>query len=164
MAADDLHRDNPIQHHDDPLQILWEDSAAMVVNKPSGLLTQGAAGVPSLETILRAQVASKCEANSPYLAFAHRIDRPVSGALLIAKNVRAARRFGAQFQSRKIGKCYLAIVVAHSNRRRIPGSIGCENCQRGRLLKSSMHRIRTPSEPYCTIRRSRQALTNSETR
>jgi len=88
------------------LEILWQDNLALVVNKPAGLLTQAPAEIESLESRLRALPNL-----GTYLAFAHRIDRPVSGAVLIARNVRAARRFGEQFQSRKIGKTYLAIVA-----------------------------------------------------
>lgn len=100
------------------IPILWEDTSAMVVAKPAGLLTQGARGVPSLETHLRAQLRERVASrdggetqSEPYMAFAHRIDRPVSGVLLVARNVRAARRFGEQFQSRKVGKQYMAICA-----------------------------------------------------
>ncbi|XZE53273.1 RluA family pseudouridine synthase [Planctomycetaceae bacterium SH139] len=88
------------------IEILWQDNLALVVNKPAGLLTQAPAEIASLESRLRALPNL-----GTYLAFAHRIDRPVSGAVLVARNVRAARRFGEQFQSRKIGKTYLAIVA-----------------------------------------------------
>jgi 23S rRNA pseudouridine1911/1915/1917 synthase len=92
------------------IEILWEDNAAMVVNKPAGCPTQAARSLESVETRLRAQLAARPNAPAvPYLALAHRLDRPVSGALLVARNIRAARRFGGQFQSRKVGKCYLAI-------------------------------------------------------
>ncbi len=95
-------------------RILWEDTTAMVINKPACLLTQAAQGIDSLERrvdhFLRArQSDSGVTTTRPYFAFPHRLDRPVSGAILVARNVRAARRFGEQFQSRKIGKTYWAV-------------------------------------------------------
>ena len=95
-------------------RILWEDSTAMVVNKPTGLLTQAASGIDSLECridrFLRDRLRDSGDTSTrPYFAFPHRLDRPVSGAILVARNVRAARRFGEQFQSRKIGKTYWAV-------------------------------------------------------
>ncbi|WP_164100986.1 RluA family pseudouridine synthase [Candidatus Laterigemmans baculatus] len=94
------------------MRILWEDSSALVVCKPAGLLTQGAAGIETLETKLRAFLKERdSHPGEPYIGLPHRIDRPVSGAVLVARNIRATRRFGGQFQSRKIGKSYLALVA-----------------------------------------------------
>lgn len=94
------------------MRILWEDSSALVVAKPAGILTQGARGIETLETRLRAFLKERDDhPGEPYIGLPHRIDRPVSGAVLVARNIRATRRFGAQFQSRKIGKSYMAIVA-----------------------------------------------------
>jgi 23S rRNA pseudouridine1911/1915/1917 synthase len=95
------------------IEILWEESSALVVNKPAGMLTQGAAGITSVETSLREFLKRRDSHPAvPYLGLPHRIDRPVSGALLVARNVRATRRFGGQFQSRKIGKKYWALIAS----------------------------------------------------
>lgn len=45
-----------------------------------------------------------------YLGLLHRIDRPVGGALLLAKTSKAAIRLSEQFQTRKVKKTYLAIT------------------------------------------------------
>lgn len=93
------------------MEILWEDPTCLVVNKPAGLLTQGASGIETLETRLREFLRQRDHhPGEPYIAFPHRIDRPVSGTLLVARNVRAVQRFGGQFQSRKIGKVYWALA------------------------------------------------------
>lgn len=97
-----------------PVEILWEESTALVVNKPAGILTQGAAGIDTLETRLRNFLKVRDQhSGSPYVGLPHRIDRPVSGALLVARNLRAVQRFGAQFQSRKIEKIYWAMTSGH---------------------------------------------------
>lgn len=94
------------------MRILWEDPSALVVCKPAGILTQGAPGIETLETRLREFLKHRDHhPGEPYVGLPHRIDRPVSGAVLVARNIRATRRFGAQFQSRKIGKSYLAVVA-----------------------------------------------------
>jgi RluA family pseudouridine synthase len=45
-----------------------------------------------------------------YLVVLHRLDRPVSGALALARHVRAARRVAEQFEGRTVKKTYWAIV------------------------------------------------------
>ncbi len=91
-------------------RILWEDSWCLVANKPSGMLTQGAPGIPTFESELREFIRERDgHAGQPYLALPHRLDRPVSGVMLAAKNVRATKRFGDQFATRKIEKRYLAV-------------------------------------------------------
>lgn len=111
-----------------PIEILWEESAALVVNKPAGILTQGAAGIDTVETRLRNFLKQRdSHQGQPYVGLPHRIDRPVSGTLLVARNLRAVQRFGAQFQSRKIEKVYWAMTgggldaVAGSNVREHEG-------------------------------------------
>lgn len=46
-----------------------------------------------------------------YLAVPHRLDRPVSGAMVFAKHVRAARRLSEQFEDRRVSKIYWACVA-----------------------------------------------------
>jgi len=89
------------------IKILWDGSAAIVVHKPAGIATQAADGIESLETLLRTQLAERTD----YLAFPHRLDRPVSGVLLVATRKRAARLLSDQFASRKVTKTYLAWVT-----------------------------------------------------
>jgi 23S rRNA pseudouridine1911/1915/1917 synthase len=92
-------------------ELIYEAGPCLAVVKPGGLLTQAAPGIDNLETRLRTYL--KTRDNKPgniYLAIVHRLDRPVSGLLLFARNVRAARRLAEQFQSRTVEKRYWAIV------------------------------------------------------
>jgi 23S rRNA-/tRNA-specific pseudouridylate synthase len=89
------------------IKILWDGNAALVVHKPAGIATQAANGIKSLETVLRTQLAERTD----YLAFPHRLDRPVSGVILVATRKRAARLLSDQFASRKVIKTYLAWVT-----------------------------------------------------
>lgn len=94
-----------------PPDILLEDGAVFVMNKPGGLLTQGPPGIDSLE--LRTKHFLKVRDQKPgkvYLGVPHRLDRPVSGVITVVKNVRAAQRISAQIRDHKVTKTYWAIV------------------------------------------------------
>jgi 23S rRNA pseudouridine1911/1915/1917 synthase len=91
--------------------ILLEDGAVFVMNKPGGLLTQGPPGIDSLE--LRTKHFLKVRDQKPgkvYLGVPHRLDRPVSGAITVVKNVRAAQRISRQLEERTVTKTYWAVV------------------------------------------------------
>lgn len=56
-----------------------------------------------------------------YLGAPHRLDRPVSGALIFARHVRAAQRIAAQFEAHTVRKLYVALVEGASN---LSGDVG----------------------------------------
>lgn len=92
-------------------QLLYEDGPCLVVGKPGGLLTQGPPGIDSLE--VRVKQFLKQRDNKPgkvYLGVPHRLDRPASGALVLGRHVRAARRLSEQFSGRTIEKVYWVLV------------------------------------------------------
>src|SRR5947209_11820351 len=94
----------------DPL-ILFEDNHCLAVAKPAPLATQAPAGVPSLEAwakdYLRARYAKP---GNVYLGVPHRLDRPVSGVVLFARNSKAAARLAEQFQKHQVTKVYWAVT------------------------------------------------------
>lgn len=95
------------------LQILCEDGPVLAVNKPAGLLTQGAVygNPPSVETLVKAYLKRQYgKPGNVYLGVPHRLDRPVSGVLLFARNSKAAARLSEQFHDRKVRKTYWALV------------------------------------------------------
>jgi 23S rRNA pseudouridine1911/1915/1917 synthase len=95
----------------DAVEILYEEGPCLVVNKPSGLLTQSPPGIDSLEN--RIKEFLKVRDHKPgkvYLGVPHRLDRPASGAMVFAKHVRAARRLAEQFEARVVRKRYWACV------------------------------------------------------
>ena len=96
-----------------PLDILYDDGPVLVVNKPAGLLTQAPAGIDSLEVrvkeFFRQREGKPADADI-YLGLPHRLDRPVSGAIVLARHVRAAQRLSAQFENRTVSKSYWAFV------------------------------------------------------
>jgi RluA family pseudouridine synthase len=93
------------------LEILHDSGPVLVVNKPAGLLTQAAAGIDSLEVRVKDFYRQReGKEGNIYLGLPHRLDRPVSGAIVFARHVRAARRLAAQFEDRTVTKVYWALV------------------------------------------------------
>ena len=86
------------------LKILWRGSNAIAVEKPAGLATQAALPNESVESCLREQLESK------YVAMVHRLDRPVTGVLLVATTKAAARVLSEQFAARRVQKMYVGCV------------------------------------------------------
>jgi RluA family pseudouridine synthase len=93
------------------IELLLDQPPCLVVNKPCGLLTQSPPGIDSLEDRVRAFEKQRLaiEGNI-YLGVPHRLDRPASGAIVFARNIRATRRLGEQFARRCVEKTYWAMV------------------------------------------------------
>lgn len=87
--------------------ILRERAGVIAVAKPAGLATQAPPGIPSVESWLRQRLQG--ESRGGYLGVPHRLDRAVSGVLLLAATPRAARKLSRQFERREIRKAYLAV-------------------------------------------------------
>lgn len=93
------------------IPIVAEESHYLLINKPAGLFSQAANEIDSVERRLIRQLKQRDQhPGVPFVGLPHRLDRGTSGIMLIAKNQRALKRFGQQFQSRKVGKFYLAVV------------------------------------------------------
>jgi 23S rRNA pseudouridine1911/1915/1917 synthase len=99
----------------EPLVVLFEDNHCLAVSKPAALLTQGVPpGIPTLEALVKAYLKERYKkSGNVYLGIPHRLDRPVSGVVLFARNTKAARRLAEQFQKRQVDKVYWALVEGH---------------------------------------------------
>ncbi len=94
------------------IDILFEDNHCLAVNKPTGIQTQGVpGGTLSLETRVRDYLREKYNKRGRvYLGIPHRLDRPVSGVILFAKQTKSAQRLAEQFNNRQVTKIYWALV------------------------------------------------------
>ena len=89
-------------------RILYRDADVMVLDKPSGLATQGGKGIAThLDGMLDALQFEAAE--RPRLV--HRLDRDTSGVLVLARNAHAAAKLAAAFRGRDIQKLYWALVA-----------------------------------------------------
>jgi 23S rRNA pseudouridine1911/1915/1917 synthase len=93
------------------LDVLYDNGPVLVVNKPAGLLTQAPTGIDSLEVRVKAFYREReGKEGNIYLGLPHRLDRPVTGAIVFARHVRAAERISTQFENRTVTKVYWAVV------------------------------------------------------
>ena len=99
-----------------PLDILYEDSYLLVVNKPAGLVVHPGAGNPNgtLVNALLHHLQSLPEGDDPHRpGIVHRLDKETSGAIVIAKTEEMHRKLTDLFASRNIEKRYEAIVIGN---------------------------------------------------
>lgn len=90
---------------------IYEDNHILIVDKPSGLLTQGdRTGDPNLFDMVKEHL--KVKYNKPgnvYLGLINRLDRPVGGLVLLAKSSKAAERLHLMMLKGEIKKSYLVL-------------------------------------------------------
>jgi tRNA pseudouridine32 synthase/23S rRNA pseudouridine746 synthase/23S rRNA pseudouridine1911/1915/1917 synthase len=93
------------------MEILVRDEQLLVIDKPSGVLAQpDHSGDPDVLTKGKAIVADREGVKDPFLGLVHRLDRPTSGVMVLARTSSAARRLSKQFRERTAEKTYLALV------------------------------------------------------
>jgi 23S rRNA pseudouridine1911/1915/1917 synthase len=104
-------------------EVLHEGGGVLAVAKPAGLPTQAPPGIDSLESLVRMRlfgqrfaeaIAAGDRVRHPggFLGVPHRLDRPVSGVVLLATTPRAARQLSRQFERRQVAKTYRTFVAA----------------------------------------------------
>ena len=88
-------------------EIVFEDSALLIVNKPAGMLSvPGKVAIDSVERRLRQRLP---DSQNPNL-LVHRLDQATSGLLLAAKNAQVHKHLQQQFEHRHIDKRYSALL------------------------------------------------------
>jgi 23S rRNA pseudouridine1911/1915/1917 synthase len=94
------------------LDILLEDGPLLAINKPPGIITQGAPrGVEGLVDLARSYLKRKYDKpGNVYLGIPHRLDRPVSGVVIFSRNSKCAARLAEQFAQRQVRKVYWACL------------------------------------------------------
>ena len=100
-----------------PKDILYEDNHILIVNKHCGELVQpDRESDEALENDIKAMI--KVRDHKPgdvFLGVVHRIDRPVSGAVVFAKTSKALTRLNEMIRSGEIHKTYWAITESTPN-------------------------------------------------
>lgn len=102
---------------DIPLDVVYEDSDVIVVNKPVGMVVHPAAGHPdgTLVNALLHHCAGSLSGVGGQLrpGIVHRIDRDTSGLIIAAKNDMAHLSLSEQLQDHSLARTYEAIVVGN---------------------------------------------------
>lgn len=93
-------------------EILYEDNHLIAVNKPGGLLVQGdKTGDKPLVELLKEYIKEKYDKpGNVFLGVVHRLDRPTSGVVIMARTSKALQRMNQLFANRSLSKEYWAII------------------------------------------------------
>ena len=94
------------------MQVLYEDNHIIIVSKLSGEIVQGdKTGDVPLSDIVAAYLKEKySKPGNVFVGVPHRLDRPVSGLVVLAKTSKALSRLNEMFRVGSVDKRYLAIV------------------------------------------------------
>ena len=113
-VEDIIPREIELKAQDIPLDIIYEDSDIIVVNKPKGMVVHPANGNPD-GTLVNA-VMNICKDSLSGIGgeirpgIVHRLDKDTSGLLIVAKNDKAHINLSEQIKNREITKKYIALV------------------------------------------------------
>ena len=139
LMLDRPRHDTSIEPEDIPLDVVYEDSQLMVVNKPAGLVVHPGVGnftgtlVNALAWHLRD--VEGYDPNDPEVGLVHRIDKDTSGLLVVAKTPDAKTKLGLQFFNKTTHRSYNALVWGNvkDDEGRIEGNIGRDPKDRLRM-------------------------------
>lgn len=128
-----------LKAQDIPVEIIYEDSDIIVVNKPKGMVVHPANGNPD-GTLVNA-IMNICKDSLSGIGgeirpgIVHRIDKDTSGLLIIAKNDKAHINLSEQIKNREITKKYVALVrgVIKENNATIDMPIGRSDKDRKKM-------------------------------
>jgi 23S rRNA pseudouridine1911/1915/1917 synthase len=143
-----------------PLDIVYEDSDLIIVNKPAGMIVHIGAGVKS-GTLVNALLYHLGGAGRLSLTggesrpgIVHRLDRMTSGLVIVAKNDFTHRALAGQFKSRQVKKTYLLLVHgrARSESGEIARPVGRDPRRRVRMKAGGL-RPREAVTGYRVLRR-----------
>ncbi|MCR4676451.1 MAG: RluA family pseudouridine synthase [Sphaerochaetaceae bacterium] len=106
-----------IEPQDLPLEVLYEDSSMLVINKAQGMVVHPGAGNINGTVVnalayrygekLISEMADECDIARPGIV--HRLDKDTSGVLVIALTAKAHENLAMQFQNREVSKRYTAL-------------------------------------------------------
>ena len=105
--------DNTIPPEDIPLDILFEDDAFVVINKPAGLIVHPGRGryTGTLTGALQFHFDSLSDiAGLHRPGIVHRLDRDTSGVIVVAKDNQVHAKLSRQFEQRTVKKQYVALI------------------------------------------------------
>ena len=94
------------------IEIVYEDKDIFVIYKPSGIATQtNRLGEADVVSELKNHIfKSEKTNNEPYIGLIHRLDQPVEGLIVVAKNTESAKKMSQQLEKNELNKYYIALV------------------------------------------------------
>ena len=139
LVEDVIAKEIELKAQDIPIEIIYEDTDIIVVNKPKGMVVHPANGNPD-GTLVNA-IMNICKDSLSGIGgeirpgIVHRIDKDTSGLLIIAKNDKAHINLSEQIKNREITKKYVALVrgVIKENNATIDMPIGRSDKDRKKM-------------------------------
>ena len=118
-------------------RILYEDNHILIVNKKVGEIVQGdkTSDEPLTETYKAFIAMRDSKPGQVFMGLPHRLDRPVSGIVVLAKTSKALERLNAMFRDGNVTKVYWALVCH-------------EPVQKERLLEGMLWRNEKQNKSY----------------
>ena len=125
---------------DIPLEVVYEDSSIIVINKPPGLVVHPAAGNWT-GTLLNGLLYRYPELKSlPRAGIVHRLDKDTSGLMVVARTPQAQTALVKQLQERTVGRRYLAWVWGEApSQGKVLASVGRDQRDRLKMAAGSPH-------------------------
>lgn len=127
-----------------PLDIVYEDDAVIVINKPAGMVVHPAPGNPD-KTLVNA-LLYHCHDLSGIggvlrPGIVHRLDKDTSGLIVAAKSDEVHRQLSAQFEKHDVHKKYLALVWGNvkGDHGEIAAAVGRHPVNRKKMSTKSRH-------------------------
>lgn len=144
--------------HDIPFEVVWEDDAILVVNKPAGLVVHPAAGHWD-DTLLNGLLYRyPALALLPRAGIVHRLDRDTTGLMVVAKTLHAQTALVRQLQERSVKREYWALLRGNApDRTLIDRSIGRDPRNPLRFAVDVPGSMRSARTHLATIDRSKKA-------
>ncbi len=149
-----------IEPVDQDLEILYEDKACMVLNKPAGIAVHPGAGMDDGEVTLLSGIAYLFEKQklpfSEQSVLVHRLDRETTGCILIAKTPAAHIALQKQFETRTVKKLYLALVagIPEHPTAKIDSPIGRSQTDRTKMSVRGVSGVREAQTTYRVLESS----------
>ena len=139
-----------------PLDIIFENEAVIVVNKPAGMVVHPAAGHASgtlVHAVLGYEPDIEGIGGEERPGVVHRLDKDTSGLILLAKNDKAHHWLQDQFRLRKVEKTYIALVDGKppTPAGRVEASIGRDPSHRKKMAIVSESKGRQAVSEYKTL-------------
>ena len=128
--------------------IIYEDEDIIVCKKPAGVATQTRRiGQADMESLLKNYRASKGEL--PYIGVVHRLDQPVEGIMVFAKNKEAAADLSRQIKTKLADKYYYAMTDGVPEKKK--GTLEDELLQNGKTNTSEVVERGTPQAKHASL-------------
>ncbi|MCI9385279.1 MAG: RluA family pseudouridine synthase [Lachnospiraceae bacterium] len=90
--------------------VVYEDDTLLVVHKPAGIATE-TARIGQADVVSELKNYRKKKGEPPYIGVVHRLDQPVEGLLVFAKDAGAAKALSAGLRGGQLSKKYVALVA-----------------------------------------------------